>query len=89
LSADDVDRWLLNRAKLLSTDTLRQLRSILKRAVTRAQAGDKVKRNVVLLCEVPKGQAGRRSKSLTFTQARRWSQRRRTPRCTPTSFCRS
>ena len=44
------------RPRLLSTDTLRQLRSILKRSVARAQARDKVKRNVVLLCDVPTGQ---------------------------------
>jgi len=37
---------------------LRQLRSILKRAVSRAQARDKVKRNVVLLCDVPAGRRG-------------------------------
>ncbi|WP_433474981.1 tyrosine-type recombinase/integrase [Spirillospora sp. CA-142024] len=69
LSADDVDAWLARKAKKLSTDTLRQLRSILKRAVARAQARDKVKRNVVLLCEVPRGQDGRPSKSLTLAQA--------------------
>lgn len=69
LSADDVDRWLAEKAKTLSTDTLRQLRSILKRAVSRAQARDKVKRNVVLLCEIPKGREGRPSKSLTLCQA--------------------
>ncbi|MER6810899.1 site-specific integrase [Spirillospora sp. NPDC000708] len=69
LSADDVDAWLAEKAKHLSTDTLRQLRSILKRSVARAQARDKVKRNVVLLCEVPRGKAGRLSKSLTLDQA--------------------
>jgi integrase len=69
LSADDVDRWLARKAGTLSTDTLRQLRSILKRAVARAQARDKVKRNVVLLCELPKGQGGRPSKALTLRQA--------------------
>jgi integrase len=45
------------------------LRSILKRSVARAQARDKVKRNVVLLCELPKGRPGRPSKSLTLDQA--------------------
>jgi integrase len=69
LSADDVDRWLAEKANTLSTDTLRQLRSILKRSVSRAQARDKVKRNVVLLCEIPKGQEGRPSKALTLDQA--------------------
>jgi len=69
LSADNVDEWLAEKAKTLSTRTLRDLRSVLLRAVKRAQARDKVKRNVVLLCECPEGQAGRPSKSLTFEQA--------------------
>ena len=42
---------------------------MLRRSVTRAQARDKVRRNVVLLCEVPQGTDGRPSKSLTFDQA--------------------
>ena len=64
-----MDRWLADKAKQLSTRSLREVRSVLKRAVERAQARDKVKRNVVLLCEIPKGQEGRPSKSLTFDQA--------------------
>ncbi|WP_344266249.1 tyrosine-type recombinase/integrase [Actinomadura napierensis] len=68
LSADDVDTWLARKAERLSTDTVRQIRSILKRAVTRAQKRDKVKRNVVLLCDVPQGRVGRPSKSLTLEQ---------------------
>lgn len=69
LTAGDVDRWLAAEAKRVSTDVLRQLRSILRRAVARAQARDKVKRNVVMLCDLPKGQPGRPSKSLTLDQA--------------------
>jgi integrase len=69
LTADDVDRWLASKARTLSTDTLRILHSILRRSITRAQARDKVKRNVVLLCDVPQGQQGRPSKSLTYDQA--------------------
>jgi integrase len=69
LSADDVDRWLAVKAKSLSTSTLRQLHSMLKRSVSRAQAHDKVKRNVVMLCTVPTGQAGRESKAFTLAQA--------------------
>jgi integrase len=69
LTADDVDRWLAAEAKYLSTDVLGQLRSILRRSVARAQARDKVKRNVVLLCDLPKGQPGRPSKSLMLGQA--------------------
>jgi integrase len=46
------------------------LHSVLRRVVDRAQARDKVKRNVVLLCGIPEGQAGGRpSKSLTYKQA--------------------
>lgn len=38
-------------------------------AITRAQARDRVKRNVVLLCDVPQGHGGRPSKSLSFDEA--------------------
>jgi integrase len=69
LSADDVDKWLANRAKALSTRTLRLILSILRRAITFAQARDKVKRNVAMLCECPTGQEGRPSKSLSYDQA--------------------
>ncbi|MFF4193329.1 hypothetical protein [Nonomuraea sp. NPDC001831] len=69
LSADDVDRWLADRAGHVSTRTPQELRSIFKLAITRAQACDKVRRNVVLLCELPKGRPGRPSKSLTLAQA--------------------
>ena len=69
LSAEDVDRWLRAQAREVSTRTLRLMHSILNRAVTRAMARDKIKRNVVVLCTVPTGQAGRPSKSLTWEQA--------------------
>lgn len=51
------------------TDTLRQIYSVLKRAVDHAQARDKVRRNVAVLCSVPTGRDGRPSKSLTLAQA--------------------
>ena len=69
LSADDIDKWLADKAQIISTRTLREVRSVLKRAITRAQARDKVKRNVVLLCDIPQGRTGRPSKSLTLAQA--------------------
>lgn len=69
LSAEDVDRWLAEKAKTLSTRTLQGIRSCLNRAIKRAMARDKVKRNVVALCSVPKGTGGRPSKALTFAQA--------------------
>jgi len=70
LSATDIDRWLATKAKTLSTRTLRLLHSLLNRVVDRAMARDKVKRNVVALCEVPTGRGGRPSKSLTLDQAK-------------------
>lgn len=69
LSADEVDVWLAELAKTLSTRTVREIRSLLLRAIKRAQARDKVKRNVVLLCDCPVGQPGRPSKSLSYAQA--------------------
>jgi integrase len=70
LSADDVDAWLADKTATFVTTTLRHLHSILRRAITRAQSRDEVKRNVVLLCECPVSQGtGRPSKALTLTQA--------------------
>ncbi|MFG2181076.1 tyrosine recombinase XerC [Streptomyces abikoensis] len=69
LSADDVDKWLADKSKVLSTRSLEAIRSCLNRAVRRAMARDKVKRNVVELCAVPAGRPGRPSKSLTLKQA--------------------
>jgi integrase len=70
LTATDVDQWLLDRSKNVSTRTVRLLHSILSRSITRAMARDKVKRNVVLLCGIPRGKDGRLSKSLGFDQAK-------------------
>jgi hypothetical protein len=69
LSADDVDRWLQAKAKVLSTSTLQRISECLERAIDRPMAPDKAKRNVVKLCGVPAGQPGRPSKSLTLPQA--------------------
>lgn len=69
LSAEDVDRWLSAEAEKVSTRTLRLLHSILARSIRHAQARDKVKRNVALLCDVPTGRPGRPSKALTLEQA--------------------
>jgi integrase len=71
LTAEEVDRWLADKATTLSTDTLQRLLSILRQSIRRAQARDLVKRNVALLCDLPKGQPGRPSKSLTREQAER------------------
>jgi integrase len=68
LSAPEVDRWLALLARTLSTRTIREVRSLLSRGLTRAMARDLVRRNVVELTEVPKGRTGRRSKSLAPEQ---------------------
>jgi integrase len=69
LSADDVDRWLAEKSKTLSTRTLQALHSCLNRSIKRAMARDRVKRDVVALCSVPRGQEGRPSKALTLALA--------------------
>lgn len=69
LSAEDVDKWLAENASDLSTRSLRLIHSVLNRSIRNAQARDKVKRNVVALCDVPTGRQGRPSKALTLAQA--------------------
>ena len=69
LTAEDVDAWLGRRSATLSRDTMQRLLSILRHSIRRAQARDLVKRNVAMLCDVPKGAPGRPSKSLTLAEA--------------------
>ena len=69
LSVEDVDKWLAKKAKTLADRTLPLIHSILNRSVKNAQKRDKVKRNVVDLCDVPSGQDGRPSKSFTLDEA--------------------
>jgi hypothetical protein len=54
---------------MLSTRTLREIRSILSRAIARAQAREKVKRNVVLPCEVPNRPRTEELRALTWDHA--------------------
>jgi len=70
LKADEVDAWLKELSDVLATSSLRRVRWLLNRTVIRAMRRGLVDRNVVELCEVPRGRAGRRSKSLTLQQAR-------------------
>ncbi|MGW0484998.1 site-specific integrase [Nonomuraea sp. NPDC003214] len=69
LRADHVDEWLDALAKELATTTLREIHSVLKRAIRHAQARDMVLRNVAELVTTPKGTDGRPSKALTRQQA--------------------
>ncbi|MEO3807226.1 site-specific integrase [Nonomuraea sp. B1E8] len=69
LRADHVDEWLDALAKELATTTLREVHSVLKRAIRQAQARDMVLRNVAELVTTPKGTDGRPSKALTRQQA--------------------
>ena len=84
LSADDVDSWLESLTFSLSTDSLKKVHSVLRRAIRRAEARDKVGRNVATLVTTPKGRKGRTSKALTLDQATRVWKRRKPGRCTPT-----
>lgn len=69
LSVEDVDQWLSNKADGLGTRSLKLIHGILNRSVKNAMRRDKVKRNIVDLCEIPEGREGRPSKALTLTQA--------------------
>lgn len=69
LRPDEVDGWLRDLSEDLATSTLRRLRAILVLVLKRAMRRGLVDRNVVELCDVPRGRAGRRSKSLTLEQA--------------------
>jgi len=70
LRAEEVERWLHSLTTVLSTRSIRDVRWCLSRAVNRAMARGYVERNVVELCAVPRGRAGRPSKALTVDQAR-------------------
>ncbi|MGI5284869.1 site-specific integrase [Nonomuraea polychroma] len=69
LRADHVDEWLDQLSSELATRTLRDVHSVLKRAIRQAQARDMVVRNVAELVTTPKGTEGRPSKALTRQQA--------------------
>jgi integrase len=70
LSADNVDDWLEDRRDHLTTRTLQAIHRILRRSIRRAQARDKVVRNVAALVDTPEGRkGGRPSKALTLDQA--------------------
>ena len=69
LTVEDVEKLLADKSAILSTRSLRIIHSILSRAIKKAQVQDKIRRNIILLCEVPEGRAGRPSKSMTFRQA--------------------
>lgn len=69
LRPDEVDRWMLGLTPHLSTSTIKQVRSVLRRSIERAVKRGLAERNVVDLCEPPKGRTGRPSKSLTLQQA--------------------
>ncbi|MFI6991634.1 tyrosine recombinase XerC [Nonomuraea wenchangensis] len=69
LSVEDVDKWLAGKTGELGTRSLKLIHGILNRSVKSAMRRDKVKRNVVDLCDIPEGRAGRLSKALTLAQA--------------------
>lgn len=68
-TADDVDDWLTERARFVTTPTLREMLSILRRAIRLAQRGNLVGRNVAELVDLPQGRPSRVYRSLTQQQA--------------------
>lgn len=70
LTADNVDDWLEARRDHLTTRTLQAIHSILRRSIRRAQARDKIMRNVATLVDTPEGRKdGRPSKAMNLDQA--------------------
>jgi hypothetical protein len=59
LTAENIDDWLEDRRDHLTTRTMQAIHSILRRAIRRAQARDKVVRNVAALVDTPRSQERR------------------------------
>ena len=69
LTADDVHQALTAMALRYSSAAVAMGHNALTRAIRHAEARDFVGRNVAILVDTPKGQAGRPSKSLSLEQA--------------------
>jgi integrase len=69
LTADDVHQALAAMAQRYSSAAVAMGHNALTRAIRHAEARDLVRRNVAMLVDTPKGQAGRPSKSLSLDQA--------------------
>jgi integrase len=70
LSAGEVRSGLGELTERFSSRSLQITRNCLERAIRHAQSNDLVGRNVAMLVKVPRGRAGRPSKSLTVEQAK-------------------
>jgi integrase len=69
LTADDVHQALAAMAQRYSSAAVAMGHNALTRVIRHAEARDLVRRNVAMLVDTPKGQAGRPSKSLSLDQA--------------------
>jgi integrase len=69
LTAHDVRSALTNMAARYSTRTLQKAHNCLTRVIRHAEAHGLVRRNVSALVDIPQGQPGRPSQSLTLEQA--------------------
>ena len=69
LTAGDVHKALTTMAQRYSSAAVAMAHNALTRAIRHAEARDLVGRNVAVLVDTPKGQAGRPSKSLSLEQA--------------------
>lgn len=69
LTADQVDRFLESLTDKLATSTIERVLNTLRRIIRFAESRNKVRRNVAMLVDPPKGKEGRPSKSMTLAQA--------------------
>jgi integrase len=69
LTADDIHQALAAMALRYSSAAVAMGHNALTRAIRHAEARDLVRRNVAMLVDTPKGQAGRPSKSFSLEQA--------------------
>lgn len=70
LSDRTVDEQLTAKSKNFSTRSLKLIHSIPNRSVRKAMACDRVRRNIVELCDALEGREGHPSEALTLAQAK-------------------
>jgi integrase len=66
----EVEKWMHDLAPDLGRSALKQVLSVLRRSIDRAVALGLAERNVTTLVQLPKGRAGRASRSFTLDQVR-------------------
>ena len=69
LTAEEVDTFLDSLTDKLATSTIERVLNTLRRIIRFAESRNKVRRNVAMLVDPPKGKEGRPSRSMTLAQA--------------------